>query len=73
MQSGPRGRRQSISASVTEAIHEAHGEAAVARVRFVPKPKRVIEIAAVADEGAERKRKTSRAGKRGATKRSRRT
>jgi len=40
---------------VTEAIHEAHGNAAAARARVVPKRKRVIEIAAVADERAERK------------------
>jgi hypothetical protein len=38
---------------VTEAIHEAHG--AAARARVVPKRKRVIEIAAVADERAEKK------------------
>ena len=51
---------------VTEAIHEAHGDAAVARARVVPKRKRVIEIAAVADERAEKKRvgaKKKRAGK----------
>jgi hypothetical protein len=41
---------------VTEAIHEAHGDAAAARARVVPKRKRVIEIAAVADERAEKKR-----------------
>jgi hypothetical protein len=40
---------------VTEAIHEAHADAAAARARIVPKPKRVISIAAVADERAERK------------------
>jgi hypothetical protein len=40
---------------VTEAIHEAHEDAA-ARARAVPKRKRVIEIAAVADERAEKKR-----------------
>jgi hypothetical protein len=40
---------------VTEAIHEAHGDAAAARARVVPKRKRVIEIAAVADERAEKK------------------
>ncbi len=48
---------------VTEAIHEAHEEAAAARTRVAPKRKRVIEIAAVADERAERKR-TSTAQKR---------
>jgi len=41
---------------VTEAIHNAHAEAAAARVRVVPKRRAVIEIAAVADERAERKR-----------------
>lgn len=40
---------------VTEAIHAAHGDAAAARSRITTKRKRVIEIAAVADEGAERK------------------
>ena len=39
---------------VTEAIHEAHEDAE--RARRAPKRKRVIEIAAVADERAERKR-----------------
>lgn len=42
---------------VTEAIHEAHEAAEAKRARPVFKPKRVIEIAAVADERAERKRK----------------
>ncbi len=49
---------------VTEAIHEAHADAASARVRVAPKRKRVIEIAAVADERAE-KRRTSQGKKRG--------
>jgi hypothetical protein len=40
---------------VTEAIHEAHLEAAFARMRVVPKRKRTIELAAVADEQAEHK------------------
>ena len=40
---------------VTEAIHNAHGDAAAARKRVVPKRRRGIEIAAVADERAERK------------------
>jgi hypothetical protein len=39
---------------VTEAIHEAHEDAAT-RARVVPKRKRVIEIAAVADEAGERR------------------
>jgi hypothetical protein len=41
---------------VTEAIHDAHAEAMAARVKVPSKRKRVIEIAAVADERAERKR-----------------
>lgn len=43
---------------VTEAIHAAHEDAA--RVRRAPKRKRVLEIAAVADERAERQRATRR-------------
>jgi hypothetical protein len=39
--------------AVTEAIHEAHADAE--RARRAPKRKRGIEIAAVADERAERK------------------
>jgi len=39
---------------VTEAIHAAHADAE--RARRAPKRKRVIEIAAVADERAERER-----------------
>jgi hypothetical protein len=51
--------------AVTEAIHEAHDDAARERIRPVAKRRRVIEIAAVADEAAERKRQTrSRAKKR---------
>jgi hypothetical protein len=38
---------------VTEAIHDAHNEAEARRARVAPKRKRVIEIAAVADERAE--------------------
>jgi hypothetical protein len=45
---------------VTEAIHEAHADAASARLRVAPKRKRVIEIAAVADERAEKKRASQR-------------
>lgn len=41
---------------VTEAIHDAHGEAAANRAQVVPKRRHVIEIAAVVDERAERKR-----------------
>lgn len=49
---------------VTQAIHDAHAEAE--RKRRAPKRKRVIEIAAVADDRAERQPKNAR--KRGATK-----
>ena len=42
--------------AVTEAIHQAHADAE--RVRRMPKRKRGIEIAAVADERAERRRKS---------------
>lgn len=45
--------------AVTEAIHRAHAEAAAKRM---PKRKGVIEIAAVADEEAER-RLTRKSGK----------
>jgi len=41
---------------VTQAIHDAHSDAATARTRVAPKRKRGIEIAAVADERAERDR-----------------
>ena len=41
--------------AVTEAIHTAHDDAAAQRVRKAPKRKHVIEIAAVADERAERR------------------
>lgn len=58
---------------VTEAIHEAHEEAQ--RRRRAPRRKRVIEIAAVADERAEReqerarKRRTAKRKKTGSVKR----
>jgi hypothetical protein len=58
---------------VTQAIHDAHADAE--RARRAPKRKRVIEIAAVADERAEReqvrarKRRTSKSKKRTGTKR----
>jgi hypothetical protein len=41
---------------VTEAIHEAHADAASARARVAPKRRPVISLAAVADERAEKKR-----------------
>lgn len=57
---------------VTEAIHEAHLEAAFARMRVVPKRKRTIELAAVADEQAEQKlasrTKKKSSGKKSASK-----
>jgi hypothetical protein len=43
--------------AVTEAIHAAHDDAAAERVRRARRPKEVIEIAAVADEAAERRAK----------------
>jgi hypothetical protein len=49
--------------AVTEAIHAAHDDAAAQRVRKAPKRKRVIEIAAVADEAAERRTRSSSKGK----------
>lgn len=49
--------------AVTQAIHAAHDDAAAERVRRARKPKRVIEIAAVADEAAERKARTKRSSK----------
>ncbi len=45
---------------VTEAIHEAHRDAARARVRRAPKRK-VISLAAVADERSQRKAAEKRA------------
>ncbi|MGA8430597.1 MAG: hypothetical protein WB729_12315 [Candidatus Sulfotelmatobacter sp.] len=54
---------------VTEAIRDAHAAAEAKRARPALKARRVIEIAAVADERAEQKRIASRkkksAGKRG--------
>ena len=52
---------------VTEAIHAAHEDAE--RARRAPKRKRVIEIAAVADERAERSSTRRAMKKRNATKR----
>ncbi|MGZ4816259.1 MAG: hypothetical protein ACXVZV_12670 [Terriglobales bacterium] len=53
---------------VTQAIHDAHAEAATARAKVVPKRKRVIEIAAVADERAERKRGSKKRAKKSSGK-----
>ncbi|SRR5258708_6100078 len=54
--------------AVTEAIHAAHDDAAAERVRRARKPKGVIEIAAVADEAAERRaRNKSRSKKNSGT------
>jgi hypothetical protein len=58
---------------VTEAIHDAHGEAAAKRTRVAPKRKRVIETAAVADERAERKRASKKPTKKNTSGKSRRT
>ncbi len=44
--------------SVTEAIHRAHADAAAQRVRSAKQRKGVIEIAAVADEAAERRQRS---------------
>jgi hypothetical protein len=57
--------------AVTEAIRAAHDDAAAERARLVPKRKRVIEIAAVADEAAERMRRTSPRAKKTAKKKKR--
>jgi len=53
--------------AVTEAIHAAHDDAAPERVRRLRAKKRegVIEIAAVADEAAERRAKRNRPKKNG--------
>lgn len=52
--------------AVTEAIHAAHDIAAAARARKAPKRKRGLEIAAVADETAERKKRAKKkSGKNG--------
>ena len=60
---------------VTEAIHDAHAEAERARRaakrKRAPERKRVIEIAAVADESAERKAR--KVGKKSKRVRNRRT
>ena len=53
---------------VTQAIQDAHAEAAAARVRAVPKRRKVIEIAAVADERAERKRPSKKRAKKSSGK-----
>jgi|SRR4051794_21228658 hypothetical protein len=56
---------------VTEAIHDAHADAE--RARRAPKRKRVIEIAAVADERYERESARRATKKRSAAKRTKRT
>ena len=48
--------------AVTHAIHAAHDDAAAQRVRKAPKRKRVIDIAAVADEASERERPSTSEG-----------
>ena len=53
---------------VTESIHAAHDDAASERVTRAPKRKRVLDIAAAADEAAEGKmRNRSKLKKRGGT------
>lgn len=56
---------------VTEAIHQAHKDAAARRTRRAAK-KGVIEIAAVADEGARKKRGRTGAKKRASKKKGKR-
>jgi hypothetical protein len=61
---------------VTEAIHAAHAAAAAERARPVAQRKRVIEIAAVADDRPVRKRTRvgpNKAKKKGKTERGRKT
>jgi hypothetical protein len=61
---------------VTEEIHAAHAAAAKKRAQPAPKLKRVIEIAAVADDGPVRKRARvapNRAKKKAKTKLGRKT
>ncbi|SRR6266567_330980 len=58
--------------AVTEAIHQAHDDAMAQRAKKAPKRKRVLEIAAVADEAAERKarsRSKTKTKKKGRTSR----
>jgi hypothetical protein len=50
------GEAASYIRAVTEAIHDAHEDAAARRARPVIKRRHGLEIAAVADERAERKR-----------------
>jgi len=54
--------------AVTEAIHAAHDDAAAQRFKIVPKRKRVIEIAAVADEAAERRMRKKSSSKKGSVR-----
>ena len=54
------GEAASYIRDVTVAIHLAHEDAEAARFRPVPKRKRGLEIAALADERAGRKRVTKR-------------
>ena len=69
------GEAASYIRKVTEAIHDAHAEAERARRaakrKRAPERKRVIEIAAVADESAERKAR--KVGKKSKRVRNRRT
>jgi len=54
--------------AVTTAIHKAHAEAAARRAKPAKKRKGVIEIAAVADDRAERRLKRKAKKKRGKKK-----
>src|SRR6267154_1955138 len=56
--------------AVTEAIHAAHDDAVAEREKPTPKRRRVIEIAAVADEAGERKRRAGSKGKKSKAKKS---
>ena len=54
--------------AVTEAIHAAHDDAAAQRFKIAPKRKRVIDIAAVADEAAERRMGKKSSSKKGSVR-----
>jgi|SRR5581483_1451795 len=47
--------------AVTEAIHDAHDDAAAARARKAAKRKKVVEMAAMADETAGGKKRSKKA------------
>lgn len=67
------GEAANYTRAVTEAIHQAHAEAESLRaLRVAPKRRRMIDIAAVADEKAERK-SASKAKKKKSTAKRRKT